>query len=50
MEFPTDAKTGKQFIPDYWDGKIEDRFKNLPRESELKGKKKETIKPKSKKK
>ena len=51
MEFPIDAKTGKAFIPDAYDGKIEDRFKNLPRESELKKKKEsKKEKPKTKKK
>ena len=48
MEFPTN-KDGIQFIPDAYDGKIEDRFKDLPRESDLKPKKKEEVK-KSKKK
>lgn len=51
MEFQPDAK-GDLFIPDAYTGEIEKRFKHLPRESELKGKKKETkeeTKPKKKK-
>lgn len=41
MDFPIDEKTKKKYIPDWYEGTIEDRFKNLPKESELKGNKKE---------
>jgi hypothetical protein len=44
MDFPIDGKTGKKYIPDGYEGTLEDRFKGLPKESDLKGKKKEVKK------
>ena len=48
MEFPIDEKTGKKYIPDDYVGNIEDRFKNLPKESSLKSKSKPKVETKPK--
>ena len=48
IRFQPDAE-GRIFIPDSYTGEIEKRFKHLPRESELKGNKKEEVKEEPKK-